>query len=109
MKHRVRKVGVLKAALIGGIAYALMALAFVPFALFMMFVSAPMMNELGGASGREWMMGPVFMLLAPLIYGVVGFVGTAIATAVYNLIAMMVGGLEIELEPIAGTPAPHTA
>lgn len=108
MKHRIRRIGVLKAAVIGGIAYAVMALVFVPFMLFMVFVSGPMMNEMGG-TGADWMMAPAFMLLGPLIYGVLGFIGTAIAAAVYNLIAMMVGGLEIELEPVGGSAPPHTS
>lgn len=106
MKHRIRRIGVLKAAIIGGIAYAIMSLVFVPVFLLMIFVSGPMMNDMGGP---ERMIGPAFMLLAPLIYGVLGFIGTAIAALVYNLIAMMVGGLEIELERLdPAFPPPST-
>ena len=101
MQQRIRRVGVLKAAIIGGIAYALISLLFVPFFLFVMFVSGPMMNDMGPRA--DWMLGPAFLLLAPLVYGVLGFIGTGIAAAVYNLIAMMVGGLEVELEPIASS------
>ena len=108
MKHRIRRIGVLKAALIGGIAYALMTLLFVPFFLFFIFASGPMFGDMGEMSG-EWMMGPAFLLLAPLVYGVMGFIGTGIAAAVYNLIATMVGGLEVELEPVDGAPTSHTS
>jgi len=110
MKHRIRRIGVLKAALIGGIAYALMALLLVPFFVFVVFAGAFLDAGMGpGPVGAEWMMGPAFMLLAPLIYGVLGFIGTGIAAAVYNLIAMMVGGLEVELEPLAPAAAAPAA
>lgn len=99
MKHRIRRIGVLKAATIGGIAYAAMSLLFVPLMLFFIVASRSMAPEVAYGGG-DWLMGPAFLLLAPLIYGILGFITAAIATAVYNLIAMMVGGLEIELEPV---------
>jgi hypothetical protein len=108
MKFRLRRIGVLKAAIMGGIGYALMSLVFVPFFLFIaMFAPA---HEMAGGPG-QWMFGPVFALMMPLIYGIMGFIGTALAAAVYNLISMMVGGLEIELEradadPIVPASAP---
>lgn len=98
MKHRIRRIAVLKAATIGGIAYAAMSLLFVPLMLFFVVASRSMAPE-AAYGGGDWLMGPAFLLLAPLIYGVIGFVATALAAAIYNLIAMMVGGLEIELEP----------
>jgi hypothetical protein len=45
------------------------------------------------------MIGGVAMLIfLPILYGVAGFVFGAIAAAVYNLIAGIVGGIEIEVE-----------
>ena len=106
MKYNLKRVGVLKAALIGGIMYALMALLFVPIFLFFAMVAGPMMGE-PVPTGAEWLMGPSMMLLAPLIYGVIGFIGTAIGAAVYNLIAMMTGGLELELAPAGPVRPPE--
>ena len=103
MKFRLRRVGVMKAAIVGGIGYAIMSLVFVPFLLFISFV-APMADAPMGPG--EWMFGPVFALLMPLIYGVMGFIFTGIGAAIYNLIAMMVGGLEIELEGEGGSAVP---
>ena len=96
MKFRLRRIGVMKAAIMGGIGYAIMSLVFVPFFLFLTFV-APMSGAPMGPG--DWMFGPVFVLMMPLIYGIVGFIGSALAAAVFNLIAMMVGGLDVELEP----------
>ena len=99
MKFRLRRVGVIKAALIGGIGYAIMGLVFVPFFFFVALV-APAEGPMGPG---EWMFGPIFALMLPLVYGVMGFIGTGLAAAVYNLIAMMVGGLDVELEPVEGS------
>ncbi|MHC4165608.1 MAG: hypothetical protein ACYSWQ_01480 [Planctomycetota bacterium] len=40
----------------------------------------------------------VFMFLMPIIYAVLGFVFVAIGCLFYNLIAKLVGGIEIEIE-----------
>ena len=106
MKFRLRRVGVLKAAVVGGIAYAIMGLVFVPF-FFFMALFAPAGSGMGAMPG-EWAMGGAFALLLPVIYGVMGFVFTAIGAAIYNLIAMMMGGLEIELQREGGEPATLT-
>ena len=104
MKFRLRRVGVIKAAVVGGIGYAIMGLVFVPFFFFIALVSPSQAMRPG-----EWMFGPIFALMLPLIYGGMGFVGTGLAAAVYNLIAMMVGGLDIELEAVDGMTIPGTA
>ena len=99
MKYRLRRVGVMKAAIVGGLGYAIMSLVFVPFFLFVALV-APSNAPMGP---NEWMFGPVFALLMPLIYGVLGFVFTAIGAVIYNLVATMTGGLELELLAEGGT------
>jgi hypothetical protein len=98
MKYRLRRVGVIKSAVMGGIGYAILSLVFMPFFLFIAFL-APMSEAPMGPG--EWMFGPIFVLMMPLIYGAMGFIGTGVAAAVYNLIAAMVGGLDVELEPVA--------
>ena len=105
MKFRLRRVGVIKAAVMGGIGYAIMSLVFVPFFLFIAFI-APMADAPMGPG--EWMFGPVFVLLMPLIYGIMGFIFTGLAAAIFNLIAAMVGGLDIVLEPEGGETAAVT-
>lgn len=86
----------------GAAVYALLSLLFVPFFLFV--------SLMPGAGGMhdEWMLGPAFVLLLPLIYAVFGFIGTALGALVYNLVAMMMGGLEIDLEPVDRPLEPRT-
>jgi hypothetical protein len=40
----------------------------------------------------------IFAVAAPLGYGLLGFLGTALAALLYNVTARMVGGLEMEVE-----------
>jgi hypothetical protein len=37
-------------------------------------------------------------LLLPILYGVLGFVMTAIGAAIYNLVASWIGGIEIQMD-----------
>jgi hypothetical protein len=43
-------------------------------------------------------------LFMPVIYGVMGFVFGVIGAAIYNLIARWIGGIEVEVEDVPGTP-----
>ena len=37
-------------------------------------------------------------ILMPVIHGVMGFIGSVIGAAVYNLVARWIGGIELEVE-----------
>ena len=56
-------------------------------------VAAP--DQLENLPGLLFGAGAV--LFIPLVYGTIGFIGGLIAALVYNLIAGVVGGLEIEV------------
>lgn len=56
-------------------------------------VAAP--DQLGNMAGLLFGVGAVVFI--PLVYGTLGFVGGLVAALVYNLIAGVVGGLEIEV------------
>ena len=56
-------------------------------------VAAP--DQLGNMAGLLFGVGAVVFI--PLVYGTLGFIGGLIAALVYNLIAGVVGGLEIEV------------
>lgn len=59
---------------------------------------------MGSANGQsaEAVFGLMFgvgaIIILPLFYGVVGFVVSAIGAAVYNVIASVTGGIEVQLE-----------
>jgi hypothetical protein len=95
-----KRIGVLSMAKIAGILYAaigvVMGLFFAAISSFMGMAGAHMNPDM-----PSWL-GPLFgvgaIVLAPLLYGVMGFIGGAIGALVYNLFSSLVGGLELELE-----------
>jgi hypothetical protein len=51
-------------------------------------------------------LGLALVLLIPVIYGLLGFVFTAIACALYNVAAKWVGGIEIDMGPVTAPEQP---
>jgi hypothetical protein len=85
--QQIRRFGIGQTAKVIAVLYALMGLIFVPFFL---FAAALAPKETGFGTG--------FALALPILYGVLGFIFTAIACAIYNFVAGFVGGIEVELE-----------
>ena len=80
----------------GAAVYAIFSLVLVPFFLFLSLMPGPTGMQ------DDWAVGPAFALLLPFIYAVFGFIGSALGALIYNLVAIMMGGLEVDLEPVAG-------
>ena len=87
MPQQIRRFGVGQTAKVVATLYALMGLVFAP-----IFLIASMFSP------KETVLGPGFALALPIIYGALGFIFTAIGCAIYNLVAGLVGGIEVELE-----------
>ena len=87
MAQRIRRFGVGQTAKMLGVLYALMGVVLIP-----IFLVATMYAP--DATGYG--MGVAIAL--PVIYGVIGFVFTAIGCAIYNLVAGWIGGIEVEIE-----------
>ena len=87
MAQRIRRFGVGQTAKVLGVLYALMGLVLVP-----IFLIAARFSPEGSALGTS------FAVAIPVIYGIVGFVFTAIGCLIYNLVAGWVGGVEIEMD-----------
>ena len=96
-----RRVGVWSAARMSCALYATIGLiAGVIFAL------VSMLGLLGAAPGDSDMpafFGAIFgvgaIVILPIMYGVIGIISGAIGAAIYNLVAGIAGGLELELTP----------
>jgi hypothetical protein len=96
----IRRFSVVKTATVVAVMYVvIIAIFIVPFALLAVAVG-PGDSAAGAGIGIL-----VFALLAALIYGVVGWILTAVACAVYNLAAGWVGGIEVQVVPVAPPPA----
>jgi hypothetical protein len=94
--HIVKSVGVLSVAKIMGLIYACMGLIFAP-----LFLLIGMIGSFAGAEKTPFagVFGVFFALLMPVMYGALGFIAGAIGAWLYNLLARLVGGFELELEP----------
>ncbi|HXW08114.1 MAG TPA: hypothetical protein VD833_22985 [Vicinamibacterales bacterium] len=97
----IRRVGVLSAAKLAGLTYAVIGLFIgACFALFAVAGSA--MQSAAAESDMPAIFGFLFgagaIVILPIFYGVLGFAGFALFAALYNLLAGVIGGLEIEVQ-----------
>jgi hypothetical protein len=55
-------------------------------------------EDSGAAAGLAAIFGVGAIVMFPIIYACLGFIGALIAAALYNVVASMVGGIELEVE-----------
>jgi hypothetical protein len=105
-KLRIRKLGVLSVAKIqASIMFIISLLISIPYGLIVILYSLVGGSALGGNTGLGVGVGGVvfgllIMIGLPIMYSIIGFIGGAIASLLYNLFAGWVGGIEIEVESI---------
>lgn len=88
--YSIKSLDVRSCARLLGALYGALALLVVPFGLIGVFVSAIKGDSAG--------IGTSFLLIvAPLLYAILGFLFGGLSSWVYNLVATWVGGIEIEL------------
>ncbi|HUE13491.1 MAG TPA: hypothetical protein VMR25_04950 [Planctomycetaceae bacterium] len=92
----VKRVGVLSLGKMLGVLYGGLGLLIGVFvALFCILAAAIGAQQKAGAPSP--LIGVVAIVLAPLFYGVFGFIGGIVSAALYNVAASVVGGVEIEV------------
>lgn len=93
----IRRIGPLSCAKIAGTLYAAMGLIIGAF-----FSIAAIVGGFAAADSGEAAFAAIFgvgaVVLLPLFYGVLGFVTTLIAAWLYNVVAGVVGGIEIQTQ-----------
>lgn len=99
--YRIRRFGITKTATVVAVMYMVIVAIFViPFLIIGLVVGA-----MGGAEARQFFGGGlIFGLFAILGYGLFGWIFTAIACYIYNVAAGWVGGIEVQVEPVAPPP-----
>ncbi len=99
--YRIRRFGVVKTATIAAVMYVLVTLAFV-------FPITIIVALAGPTSSSSLSAGPFLLggLFAAAIYGLLGWVFTAIACVFYNIAAGIVGGIQVEVETVIPAPPP---
>jgi hypothetical protein len=91
----IKRIGVLKLAIFQS---AMMA-AFGLFAALIVMLFGAMIGSMGNHAGAFGMIGGIAaLIILPIMYGVIGFIAGAIGAALYNLVAGIVGGIEIDVE-----------
>lgn len=99
-RKRLTSISPLKAGVVIGALYGILALVMVvlmlPFLLLGAFSSSDAMMGAGVGIG----VGLGALIGAPLIYGAMGFIAGALSAFIYNLISKLTGGLEFTIEDV---------
>jgi hypothetical protein len=104
--HTIKSVGVLSVAKIMGAIHAVLGLLVLPFAL-LVGMLASMAPHQNGQNPFGPFMGIAFAVMAPIFYGIAGFIFGAIGVFLYNIMANRLGGIEVRTEFVG--PAAHVA
>ena len=102
--HIVKSVGVMSVAKIMGLVYGCLGLIFAPVFLFVGLVGSALGQQKAPFAGIIGIFAAVCM---PVLYGLIGFIMGAIGAFLYNQVARLVGGFELELEQRAMPAAPY--
>lgn len=114
MKHEVRRIRVLSVAKIAFFIYWALGIvmAMIYGALFAMMSALDPSSidpELGGITSIVSGMGAIMVMLVGLflsvVYGVMAAIAIAVAAAGYNLLARIIGGVEVDLVPSGASPS----
>jgi hypothetical protein len=93
-----KRIGVLSCGKLMGTLYAVMGLIF---GAIMSLASAFGAAVAHGNQGADAIPNVVFgigsVVIFPILYGIIGFVGGLITSSIYNLVAGIMGGLELEM------------
>jgi hypothetical protein len=94
----IKRVGPLSCAKIAGLLYA--GIGFIVGGcvtlLSMLVGGLALAGEHGGGS-MSMMFGAAAIVVLPIVYGVLGFVSTAVMAWLYNVVAGIAGGVEVEV------------
>ena len=97
----IRRIGVMSAAKITGALYAALGLVAGCILATVSLLGAGFMANANNGDVPSWI-APIFgigaIVIAPIFYGVMGLIGGAVAAAVYNLVAGVAGGLDLEVQ-----------
>jgi hypothetical protein len=93
----IKRVDPVSCAKITGTLYAAIGLIFG--AIFsMVALAGGMASDSSNGTGMGALFGVGAIIVFPICYGIIGFVGTLIVAALYNVVANAVGGIRIDVE-----------
>ena len=98
--RRLKRIAPLQLGLMLGVTYALISIIIIPFFLLFTIGAGAAARAAGhnsaGVAG-VFGFGAAFVVVLPILYGVIGFIGGVIGAFVYNLVAKWIGGIEVEV------------
>jgi hypothetical protein len=98
----VKSVGVLSVGKVAGCTYGLLGLIIGGFLTLLALAGAAVGGGGGGDAGSAALFfGVGAIIIVPIAYGIGGFIGGIIMGALYNLVASIAGGIELNLQRTA--------
>lgn len=94
----INRIGPLSCAKIAAVVYAIMGLIFGGIFSLLALAGAFASATDSNSSFFPMIFGAGAIVLLPIFYGCMGFVGTLIMASLYNLVAGMLGGVELEVQ-----------
>lgn len=88
-----RSIAPLRAGIVLGVGYGLLSLLLVPILLITMVIGKMSANPVNGMNALPL----AVIVMLPIAYAALGFIGGALGAVLYNLIAKFTGGLKFEL------------
>lgn len=99
-----KRIGVLSCGKLMGTMYAIMGLVLGGFMSLAAAFGAAARHADGGGAAVPAIFGIGAIIVIPILYGIGGFIGGLFTAAIYNVVAGMMGGLELDFEQ---SPAPY--
>ena len=92
----VKRIGPLSCAKLAGVLYAILGLCFGA-VMSLVALAGGFAGQTNESAAFGAFFGAAAIVVLPVFYGVLGFVTTLISAALYNLLAGVVGGVEIDI------------
>ena len=93
----IKRIGPVSCAKISGTLYAILGIVIGAMFSLIALVGG-FASDTPEAAGFGGIIGVAAIIIFPIFYGAIGFVGTLVAAWLYNVVADLVGGIEIEVQ-----------
>ena len=95
----IRRIDPLSVGKVAGLLYAVIGLIIGALISVVAMAGASLAGQAGESVPIVGMLfGAGAIIVLPIVYGVAGFIGTAIAAAIYNLVVGVVGGIRVDVD-----------
>lgn len=103
MLYRIQRFGIKQTSKMAALVYFVLGIVFIPF--FYLAIIAP---PAPGEPPRP-PLSPAVVLLLPALYGIVGYLMTALILFIYNRVAKNLGGIELDIVYAVAPAGDHEA